>query len=1417
MNGESIETSESNSIQTHQNLNGNGKVKGKGKGTGKAIENTNNTHQSTSHRSHRSHHSNHRSSYLSSFQRRHQQQSRRHRFPDNSLRFPSDHQTGEDPIQSYIPHHHHHDDDEEEDEDNLSNSSFTDQSHDSDYSPQSSMLAYSSEPEDGLLRLRIHESRQQHLLRHGFNEAYNSDEYLEGLAKTYFMYWDDTPYKTTKPSDLKQIPFWRPPVKHRTVCAALFLCLRLGFDPPDVVKTSPAPKLEAWVDPKMYPKESVLETIAKRLQDQFESLAPPHARVKFKTYPDVYSEEFKKTLIGLRKYSKNDRCLVYYNGHGVPKPTQTGELWVFNKAYTQYIPISIADILSWAGPPSVFIWDCNNAGHIVNAIIQASATKDEEIAAELELRRLQGSSGSQIPQFLLQNPAIRYSDTIQLAACQADQMLPRDPEAPADIFTACLSSPIEMALRFYVLRNNARDANWTSTAEFFNDLGKIDKVPGRMEMRRTPLGELTWIFTSIADAIAWNHLDRHLFTRIFRGDLVLAALFRGFLLAERVMRAYGCTPISMPKLPPTHQSELWKCWDLEVDMCLSQLPAIWRSEAIRAEYDMIPYRTSTFFSQQLTAFELCRPGDDLYPPSPPQLPIVLQVLLSQLHRLRALILLCRFMDLGPWAVHLSLSIGIFQYVLKLLQAPAAELRPVLIFIWARILTVYPEGRMELFRPAPVEYFVRLLAPHTPELLPVANVVDHKAMCAFILSIGCKNLPAHANRLLNLGVLEILVHRLPELVASQRQWYLILLAHLWEQSGAAKGRAIRMGVHTVVSELLTDTVPEVRTAAMYAFGTLLGVSTDPNGIGEIEDELINSAMVCCHSSNDGSPMLRKELVIVLSALVDQHLGEFIVAAFLAGQSNEEAKVMKTSDLIKKYRNEEDARKYGNGMNGNESIKPYLWLQYSSIYQILLDLTLDPVEEVSEAAIIVVDYIHSRLTSSTPFARSPETTEDGPSRLQNRLRNVGVNVGTDRKSEEETRANPRSSSNPSSIDTPISLLWERRSKLGSSEVPLETIIARTRLSDDERRQRQRVYPLLTKSVNTHQESTFDYLIYLGLHDSEELKVEGNQRKRNLPLRSSYYNLSCFVFLKPRMADKEVGMVGEETQIKALWRKNRNEKIILESQPLKADAARLPWDRIVNEWKTESVVSQVVMHQFEDQIITSDIDGYLTVYDTENKIKLNRFKNSDDRRGGSRITSVKLVNEDDVALVLTGTADGNVRIFRNYERKPELVTGFKSLPNSEPSKVGSSGLILDWQQSSGLLLCGGDSREIKVWNSKKEMCIENIKTRSGSPLTSLSSDHVSSFIICAGFGDGSIRVYDRRESLKSSMVRVYKAIHRSWVHTLHMQRGGQRELVSGDSCGDVVQWDVRLDQPLRFFRAHDDGMPALDIHEHAPVFAT
>lgn len=49
-----------------------------------------------------------------------------------------------------------------------------------------------------------------------------------------------------------------------------------------------------------------------------------------------------------------------------------------------------------------------------------------------------------------------YQNCIQLAACGHKQILPMNPDLPADIFTACLTTPIKVALRWFVMQNTSK-------------------------------------------------------------------------------------------------------------------------------------------------------------------------------------------------------------------------------------------------------------------------------------------------------------------------------------------------------------------------------------------------------------------------------------------------------------------------------------------------------------------------------------------------------------------------------------------------------------------------------------------------------------------------------------------------------------------------------------------------------------------------------------------------------------------------------------------------------------------------------------------------------------------------------------------------------------------------------------------------
>ena len=72
-----------------------------------------------------------------------------------------------------------------------------------------------------------------------------------------------------------------------------------------------------------------------------------------------------------------------------------------------------------------------------------------------------------------------------------------------------------------------------------------------------------------------------------------------------------------------------------------------------------------------------------------------------------------------------------------------------------------------------------------------------------------------------------------------------------------------------------------------------------------------------------------------------------------------------------------------------------------------------------------------------------------------------------------------------------------------------------------------------------------------------------------------------------------------------------------------------------------------------------------------------------------------------MMTGSSDGVIKIFRNYETEDvQLVSAFRALTDLVPSNK-NAGLVLNWQQGQGKLLVAGDVKVIKVWNAATEIC--------------------------------------------------------------------------------------------------------------------
>jgi len=153
------------------------------------------------------------------------------------------------------------------------------------------------------------------------------------------------------------------------------------------------------------------------------------------------------------------------------------------------MPVAVFELRAWLGEPAIYVLDCSGAGALLPHFVEPSKlaasaesakklfSAEGTVAADMASAGFYYNEGSSsrgsVYSVLAQAAHLDQSrhlknklftdfyagmegQCIVLAACAANEILPLNPQYPADIFTSCLTTPLPIFLRWFILQNPYR-------------------------------------------------------------------------------------------------------------------------------------------------------------------------------------------------------------------------------------------------------------------------------------------------------------------------------------------------------------------------------------------------------------------------------------------------------------------------------------------------------------------------------------------------------------------------------------------------------------------------------------------------------------------------------------------------------------------------------------------------------------------------------------------------------------------------------------------------------------------------------------------------------------------------------------------------------------------------------------------------
>jgi len=635
----------------------------------------------------------------------------------------------------------------------------------------------------------------------------------------------------------------------------------------------------------------------------------------------------------------------------------------------------------------------------------------------------------------------------------------------------------------------------------------------------------------------------------------------------------------------------------------------------------------------------------------------------------------------------------------------------------------------------------------------------------------------------------------------RRWVVLCLAKVWENNEAGKREAIVENAHVQLCGLLTDPVPEVRAAVVYALGTFItkalpitfnqNDSRQPSGTSKEQRTIVelNLGLTFAVVASDASPLVRKELAITLGALLTAYEEKF---------KQTECKILR-----QEYQKRVAEATGGRRTSGDSAKK-------ATSFKGPTRLTVPTV----------------RSTFQPPSFQAPRGSLTGS--FNESLSNLALRASVDQP--REGTFQPEKDEDTDVEDDEIyQYLWRGVTPLLNDPHPMVAKITQRAVStikNDAKTELQaagiRLPAETRKNSPPKTKPTGSRLGFLGkapvLVTAQPFVLPANL---DAEVRSNFYDWSAQYFsqqlFRPIEEDQSSPKFAEKK-----WKLSRNNDLINQSIALRDEGKPLIQsldNEIAILENNNQLVSQLCFHPFEDTVIVSDEHDGISVWNWKEGKQELHFMNYNPTN--TRVTCLNLLNEHDTPLIAAGSDDGVMKMWTlsrdDPENKIKLLTAWRLLDDLVPVR-GLSGLVLEWQKKKELLIASGNVDTIKVWDLNKELAVQDISTEAQSCVTALTSDSIvgSGSLLVAGCADHSLRIFDRRIG-KSALVNSISD-HKGWIVNAFMPHLLNHQVICGSSNGEVKIWDLRqTKQPTKNIVAHTNPtMFAFTVHDYAPLFA-